>query len=65
MIPGLGERCEIEIEIIRKARREYHSEAYSKTNLPAAPAIMVGEEIVVQGKDISEAELEKIIRSRL
>ena len=65
MIPGLGERYEIETEIITKDRREYHSEAYSKTNLPAAPAIMVGEEIVVQGEDILEAELEKIIRSRL
>ncbi len=65
MIPGLGERYEIETEIIKKPRSEYHSEAYSKTNLPAAPAIMVGEEIVVQGKDISEAELEKIILSKL
>jgi hypothetical protein len=55
----------IEIETISKPREEYSSEEYAKLDLPVAPAIMVGEEIVVEKSDISDDKLEAIIRKHL
>lgn len=65
MAPGLGEKYGIEVEIISRPREAYKSEEYARLGLPAAPAIMIGEEIIVQGKDISEEELEAAIRRHL
>jgi len=58
---SLGEKYDIEIEMISKPREEYSSEEYTKLDLPVAPAIMVGEEIVVEKSDISEEKLESVI----
>ena len=65
MMPGLGSKYDIEIEVTSKPRADYQSEAYSKSGLPKAPAIMIGSEIIVAGKDIGEEEFEAIIRRHL
>ena len=65
MMPRLGEKYEIEIETISKPLQEFKTRAYSDLGLPAAPAIMVGEEIVVEGADVSDYNLEKVICNHL
>jgi hypothetical protein len=65
MTPRLGERYDIEIEVISKPREEYNTDEYFDLDLPVAPAVMVGEEIVVEGADVQEEELEAIICRRL
>jgi hypothetical protein len=61
MIPGLGEKYEVEIETIAKPKDEYLTDEYFELNLPVAPAVLVGDEIVVEGTDVSEVDLEKVI----
>ena len=65
MVPSLGQKYEIEVEIISKPRAEYQTDEYSKLNLPKAPAIMVNDEILVEGSDADENKLENVIRSHL
>jgi hypothetical protein len=65
MIPGLGEKHNIDIETIAKLKAEYMTDEYFELDLPVAPAVMVGEEIVVEGSDVSEEELESVIRKYL
>lgn len=38
---------------------------YFELDLPVAPAVMVGDEIVVEGTDVSKSKLEKIIERHL
>jgi hypothetical protein len=61
MIPRLGEKYKVEIETISKPRKEYRTEEYARSGLPTAPAIMVGDDLVVQGCDVDEAKLEAVI----
>ena len=65
MIPGLGEKHNIDIETIAKLKAEYMTDEYFELDLPVAPAVIVGEEIVVEGSDVSEEELESVIRKYL
>ena len=65
MIPGLGEKYEIEIETIAKPKEEYMTDEYFELDLPVAPAVMVGEEIVVEGTDVAEEKLEAVICRQL
>jgi hypothetical protein len=58
---SLGEKYDIDVEMISKPREEYSNEEYTKFGFPVAPAIMVGKEIVVEKSDISEKELESVI----
>ena len=60
-MPRLGEKYDVEIETISRPRGEYNSHEYSQLNLPKAPAIMVGDEILIEGSDISEEKLEAVI----
>ena len=60
-MPRLGGKYAIEMEVISKPRAEYHTDEYFELELPVAPAVMVGEEIVVEGADISEYDLEAAI----
>lgn len=53
-MPRLGEKYDIEIETISKSHQEYRSAEYSESGLPAAPAIVVGEELLIKGRDIDE-----------
>jgi hypothetical protein len=61
MIPRLGEKYEIEIETISKPKEEYMTDEYFELDLPVAPAVMVNDEIVVEGTDVSEDKLEDAI----
>lgn len=57
-MPGLGEKYDVKIEVISKPKEEYHTDEYYELDLPAAPAVMVNDEIVVEGKDVDEHDLE-------
>ena len=61
MMPGLGEKYDIDIETIEKPKEEYMTDEYFELDLPVAPAVMVGDEIVVEGTDVSDLELEEVI----
>ena len=65
MLPSLGGKYAIEIEVISKPKAEFLTDEYFALDLPLAPAIMVGEVIVVEGKDIDEATVEAAIRCAL
>ena len=58
MMPRLGQKYEIEIETISKPNAEYLTDEYFELDLPVAPAVMVGEEILVEGSDVPEDKLE-------
>ena len=64
-MPRLGSKYVIEIETISKPRQEYQTDEYFELDLPAAPAVMVGDEIVVEGSDVSEDKVEGVICSHL
>ncbi len=60
-MPRLGQKYEFEAEVISKPIADYQTDEYFELDLPAAPAIMVGEEIVVEGADVEEEKLEAVI----
>ncbi len=64
-MPRLGEKYDIEIETISRPKAEYITDEYFELDLPVAPAIMVGDEIVVEGSDVSEEKLEAVICNQL
>lgn len=64
-MPRLGEKYDIDIETIAKPKAEYMTDEYFELDLPVAPAVMVGEEIVVEGSDVSDKELETVICKKL
>lgn len=64
-MPGLGEQYEIELETISKPKAEYITDDYFELELPVAPAVMVGDEIVVEGSDIGQFEVETEICKQL
>ena len=61
MMPRLGQKYDIEIETISKPKAEYSTDEYFELDLPVAPAVMVGGEIVVEGSDVSDEKLESVI----
>ena len=61
MLPGMGAKYDLEIEIVAKTRDAYRTAAYQATGLPVAPAIMLEDELVVQGGPISVEALESAI----
>ena len=64
-MPGLGEKYEIDIETVSKPKADYLTDEYFELDLPVAPAVMVGEEILVEGTDISQNKLESAICRQL
>ena len=60
-MPRLVQKYKIEVETISKPKAEYQTDEYFELDLPVAPAVMVAEEIVVEGSDIPEDELEAVI----
>jgi len=60
MIPGLGDRYknQIDIEVIEKPKDDYMTDEYFEQDLPVAPAVMVADEIIVEGADVSLNKLE-------
>ncbi len=61
----MGAKYQIEIETISKPKAEYQRDEYFELDLPVAPAVMVGEEIAVEGSDIAEESLEALICNHL
>jgi hypothetical protein len=61
MAPRLGAKYPIEIEMTSKPRAHYKTPEYMELDLPAAPAIMAGDEVVAEGSDIPEHKLETAI----
>ena len=61
----MGQKYEIQIETISKPKAEYQTDEYFELDLPVAPAVMVDEEIVVEGTDVSEDKLETVICQHL
>ena len=48
-MPRLGQKYEIEVEVLSKPIAEYNTDDYFELELPVAPAIMVEDEILVEG----------------
>ena len=65
MMPRLGTKYPVEIEVTSKPKAEYQTDDYFELDLPVAPAVMVGEEIVVEGENVSEREVEACICRQL
>lgn len=65
MMPRLGEKYQVEIEVTSKPNADYLNDEYFALDLPVAPAVMVGDDIVVEGTDIGDHELECSICSHL
>jgi hypothetical protein len=61
MMPSLGSKYQIEIEVTSKPIADYQTDDYFELDLPAAPAVMVGDEIVVEGSNIEEEKVEAVI----
>jgi len=58
MMPRLGAKYPIEFDIFSQPIAQYQ---YFEKDLPVAPAVMVGKEIIVEGSDIAEDKLEAAI----
>jgi hypothetical protein len=61
MMPRLGATYPIEIDVTSKPIADYQTDEYFELDLPVAPAVMVGDEIVVEGSGISEEKVEAAI----
>ncbi len=61
MVPRLGEKYNWEVETTLKPFSKYRTDQYAKSGLPAAPAIMIGDELVVRGCDADEIKVEAAI----
>lgn len=60
-MPRLGKKYSIEIQVISKPKAEYNTDEYFELDLPLAPAVMVGEQIVIEGSDIPQYDIETAI----
>jgi len=65
MIPVLRQKYEIDIEVISKGKSDYMTDKYFKLDLPVAPAVMVGGEIVTEGSDVAQNTIEAAICRQL
>lgn len=65
MASRVGADYPVEFEITSKPRPEYQSAEWADTELPCAPAIMIGEEVVVEGSDVTEEKVVAEIRKQL
>lgn len=61
MMPRLGAKYAIAVEVTSKPAAEYQTDEYFELELPTAPAVMVGDEILAEGSDVSEEKLEACI----
>ena len=65
MVPRLGARYGLEIETTSRTREDYRKPEYAASGRPMAPALAIGDEVLVQGGDIEEDKVEAAIRRRL
>ncbi len=64
-MPGLGRQYDVDIKVISKPNAEYQTDDYFDLDLPVAPAVMVGDEIITEGTDVSLYEIETEICRQL
>ena len=64
-MPRLGQKYALDVETVAKSREAYQAEAYVATGWPAAPAVMVENELAAQGPSISDEGVEAVIRRHL
>lgn len=65
MASRLGAEYPIEMETTSKPFAEYRTDEWADTELPCAPAIMIGEEVVAEGSDVTEDKVIAEIRKQL
>ena len=65
MAPRLGADYPIDIETTSKPKAEYETDEWAETDLPCAPAIIIGEEVVTEGSDVTEEKVVAEIRKQL
>lgn len=65
MIPVLQGKYDVEVEVTAKPKPEYLTDEYFALDLPVAPAIMVGDEIITEGKDIEDYKVEAAVCRQL
>jgi hypothetical protein len=65
MASRLGAEYPIDIETTSKPFAEYRTDQWTDTDLPCAPAIMIGEEVVAEGSDVTEEKVVAEIRKQL
>jgi hypothetical protein len=65
MMPKLDDKYDIEIDVTSKPKTDYMTDEYFALDLPVAPAIMVGEEIITEGKDVEDHKVEAAICRQL
>jgi hypothetical protein len=61
MMPGLGAKYNIKLEVNSRPKADYLTEEYFALDLPVAPAIMVGEDIITEGQDVDALTVEAAI----
>jgi hypothetical protein len=61
MMPRLGSKYEIVIEAISKPIADYNTDEYFELDLPVAPGVMVAGDIITEGADVSDSEVEAAI----
>ena len=61
MIPRLENKYDIDIEVTAKPQKDYMTDEYFELDLPVAPAIMVGDEVIVEGSGVEEDKMEAAI----
>lgn len=65
MASRLGADYPIDIETTSKPKTEYQTDEWAETELPCAPAIMIDEEVVTEGSDVTEEKVVAEIRKQL
>ncbi len=65
MMPRLGEKYSIEIKVESNPKAYYNTDEYFELDLPVAPAVMVGDEIVIEGSDVPLYDIESSICRQL
>lgn len=61
----MGEKWSVDIETISKTREAYLTTEYQATGLPIAPAVMLNDEVLIQGGPISMEALESALHRHL
>ena len=61
----MEQKYALEVETVSQSREAYQAAAYAASGLPAAPAVMVENELAGQGPNLSEEGVERVIRRHL
>ncbi len=65
MASRLGVEYPIDIQVTSKPRADYRTDEWTQTELPCAPAIMIGDVVVVEGSDITDEKVVSEIKRQL